>query len=65
MNKWRIEAKNDDQQWLDSFNYWNRSNYKLGELIEPNDEEFINLRSAVSCFNHTIAQGAAIYLVEV
>lgn len=65
MSKWRIEAKNDDQQWLDSFNRWNISSYKLGELIELDYKDLSNLKSDVVCFNKSVAQGTAIYLIEV
>lgn len=65
MSKWRIETDNDDQQWLDSFNRWNISSYKLGKVIELDYKDFSNLKSAVVCFNNSVAKGPAIYLVEV
>lgn len=56
-----ITTDNEDQGWLDSFNDYSGDNYKMNETIEPSSA----LKHTVEKFNHEIACGPAIRIVEI
>lgn len=59
-NKTIITTDGNKQGWIDTFNEYNDTNYKLNQEIEPSQVEELNQK--VMNFNNTVAFGPAIDL---
>lgn len=59
-NKTIITTDGNEQGWLDTFNEYNHTNYKINQEIEPSQVEELNQK--VMEFNNTVAYGPAIHL---
>lgn len=59
-NKTIITTDGNKQGWLDTFNEYNHTNYKLNQEIEPSQVEELN--DKVIAFNNMVAYGPAIHL---
>lgn len=59
-NKTIITTDGNKQGWLDTFNEYNHTDYKLNQEIEPSQIEQLN--DKVIAFNNMVACGPAIDL---
>lgn len=59
-NKTIITTDGKEQGWIDTFNEYNHTNYKLNQEIEPSQIEQLN--DKVIAFNNMVAYGPAIHL---
>lgn len=59
-NKTIITTDGNKQGWLDTFNEYNHTDYKLNQEIEPSQVEELNQK--IMEFNNTVAFGPAIDL---
>ena len=59
-NKTIITTDGNEQGWLDTFNEYNHTNYKLNQEIESSQIEQLN--DKVIAFNNMVAFGPAIHL---
>lgn len=55
-----ITTDGNEQGWLDTFNEYNHTDYKLNQEIEPSQLEELNQK--VIAFNNMVAYGPAIHL---
>ncbi|MCC5894854.1 MAG: hypothetical protein JJU16_05270 [Alkalibacterium sp.] len=61
--KYIITTDEGQQGWMDSFNNWNESNYKLGQSIKTIHAQ--EVKGEIDRFNNAVALGPAIILEEV
>ena len=59
-NKTVITTDRIKEGWIDTFNEYNHTNYKLNQEIEPSQIEQLN--DKVIAFNNMVAYGPAIHL---
>lgn len=66
----KVRIKALEQGWLDSFNGRYQTDFKDGELVDDDDPAYVNsfgefsIGYAVNEFNHCVANGEAIELLE-